>query len=504
MSKNIVKQQFSQVNSNVSKIPYDSSEKKETITSSNKSKRPTVNESKNLYDSNDSNKNDNYNNHQSITEEKLNELINDNSSENKSMVLTNKYFIKNNIKFANFPQGFSYSPFKNNIEFPFTNFNKNNIQRCINCKGYINSFCVFDAKDKGNSWICNLCFCVNICDKSYYSMLHPLTGLRKDINERKELCNTSYEFSSNSIKENRNSFCPRYCFIFDTSHRSLLSGLFYYSITTLKHLISNNLINEFERSYISILTYDNNSISVFKFKKNSQAECMKITSLSILKDFKQNIMNELNLTTTEKELFFLPCPYKFLSVNIEDFKEEIIGCLDSLEKSIEKANLKNEIKGKNLFLHSIEFGKFLLKSKGGKIFLFNSTVIELETKIKTNKEEIIFGYHSLDYIGVLARELVAEKITLNLFISYFTYMNIVSVFPLADYTNGICFLFKNPKGNNDLDLYNDIYIKLTKELTSNTAWDCLFKIRTSNNLSITPINALFHLNNAFNLPSVKE
>lgn len=180
---------------------------------------------------------------------------------------------------------------------------------------------------------------------------------------------------------------------------------------------------------------------------------MKISSLGLFMEFKDLIVNEVNNNSTEKEKWFLPVPVKQLSVNIEDYKDEILLALDMLEKVALKTNntnvnssntnsngngnigntnskntntnntntINSNAKIRNLMLHSIDFGRFLLKNKSGKILLFNSQLLELGINKAFPKEEVAFGYHTNDYISFFARELCQDKITVSVFLTYKIY-----------------------------------------------------------------------------------
>lgn len=147
--------------------------------------------------------NENYNNNNN-SNNNLNIQVNNNSEENNNLFLTNSILFNSSesqFNVSSLPQGINIFPFKNNIEFPFTNFKKDSIPRCCNdnCQAYINPYCIFNSNNNGNSWVCNLCYCENTTQESYYCELDAHTKLRKDINTRKELSNTSYEISSYSM-----------------------------------------------------------------------------------------------------------------------------------------------------------------------------------------------------------------------------------------------------------------------------------------------------------------
>lgn len=222
---------------------------------------------------------------------------------------------------------------------------------------------------------------------------------------------------------------------------AVASGLLYYTITALKHILKSNAIPNMERTNISIVIYNESNVSVFKFVKNCTPECLKIAFLGQFIDFKTLIVNEVNNQLDEKQKFFLPVPLKYLSVNIEDYLDEILLCMDMLEKfaikdntqitnsnnsnvnKINKTEVKKEVKHvfKNLFLHAVNLGRYLIKNKGGKLILFNSGNVEMEINKAFNPEEVVFGYHTNDYITFFARELCKDRISISIFLTYRSY-----------------------------------------------------------------------------------
>lgn len=119
--------------------------------------------------------------------------------------------------------------------------------------------------------------------------------------------------------------------------------------------------------------------------------------------------------------FFLPVPIKNLIVNLEDSKDEIIQCLDFIEKHCSNQSTKPN-RGQNLMLHTLTYVNFILKNRGGKVLVFNSDVIEMELNRSLNKDEIIYSYNSSTYVGAFAKELNIQRISVSLFIQYSSYM----------------------------------------------------------------------------------
>lgn len=247
---------------------------------------------------------------------------------------------------------------------------------------------------------------------------------------------------------------------------SIKTGYLSAIICCLKNIISNNLIPNYDFTNLSIITYDEENLSVFSLRSN-RVEKLKVASKATkitFNEFYKNIIYEeatknfdkydINVNFSNISLkniknlsifngnnekyssndFFIPIPQKHLIVNIEDNRNEIIKCLDNLES---EANITannynyNKIKSNaveyvnNLFLHSIYFATKIFNNLGAKIMCFNSSAIEINEDIKQinsllgNKlfdiNNLNYNYNINEIISSFANKLNQEKFSIFIY-----------------------------------------------------------------------------------------
>lgn len=344
-------------------------------------------------------------------------------------------------------------PYFDGEPIPTISFGSNPIVRCKDCRAYVNPFIRFT--DGGTRWICNFCSCFNNVDNYYYS---PLTsGVRNDIEERKELQYGSVDFIASADYMNRPPMAPTFLFVFDVSKNALDTGYLPIVTASILKAIEANAVPGGDRTVVGFLTYDD-----------------KVHYYNLKSTLKQPQM----IVNTDDDPDFLPMP-EDLMVNLADSKELITELLNQLpvmfsDSTEYDTNLDHVIKSIGI----------LTKVTGAKVFLFESSPISskfphLQVTQKPgvkDRPELIKSTSSL--FKNYAVELSHYYVSIDQFVlsGHNTFKNTATLSDLSRYTNGRFYYY--PKFNSYLH-----GIKFDQEfytaLTCKSAWEAVGRIRVS-------------------------
>jgi protein transport protein SEC24 len=188
-------------------------------------------------------------------------------------------------------------------EIPLLHMGNSGIVRCYQCKAYINPFVTF--LEYGKKWQCNICKYVNDVPKAYYCPLDE-AGIRKDLNQRKELVYGSVEFVAPQEYMARVPQPPAYLFVMDVSYNAIQSGMFEAAARGILNSVDDLIRNGGGRTQIGFITFDS-SIHFYNLKST-------LTQPQML------VVGELNES-------LLPLPTDLL-VNLEESKQVVVALLN--------------------------------------------------------------------------------------------------------------------------------------------------------------------------------
>ena len=371
--------------------------------------------------------------------------------------------------------------FNNGIELPLIDYNEKEIPRCNNknCRAYLNPFVKFI--DEGEKWICNICGQISQTENYFYNSVDK-NGIRIDINEKPELCNTSYEFVANKniYKKEKVPTEATFYFIFETSNGAIDNGFLTASIESVKDAISNEIFYNGNNIKIGILTY-NLGIDFYSYN---------------------NKFTQPQMLTVNDEQIFLPTNTKNLIFNLKSEKDKILQILELIQNTFNKNNqniTNNNCKDSLQIFNAITGAYLLGKGIGGKILIFSSSNIINSIKMMNEtleknetKEQKAYSIHDGRKIGNMGINLTNENISCDVFACAENKINTLTLNQICEYTNGHFYFYKN--FNLDLN-YKNIFNQIRRVLSRPICWEGLNFVRLSHGYKVSTYSAPFLITN---------
>ena len=396
----------------------------------------------------------------------------------------NEYLIKN----TGLLFGINLTPFPD-IEqsvIPQYSFGGGNgkIPRCSKCHSFINLYCGL----RSNSWKCNIC-----------SNSNSLNNIDEET-VRKIVDNTNnevYEIFANSDYIENSPMSSNYVFILDVTNKSIANGSIKIFIETIRYIISNKFFVNEDRTFLSFITFNHNSVSFYKMNK-------KINSMQILE-----------ISGNDP---FIPDNKKNLIFSVEDNLEFINNILDSIDNLYSMNNIQNkENKSSDQLIFAIECGKMLLQKKGGKLIVINSST-EWKTRMDSISKEASSNTNNImnnlnfnttnkkedeDIFISIGKSLTKYQITCDIFEiqNKSEFHNVNNLINICNYSNGNLLFYKNFNCNMH---YNNLFNNLIKSITNQRAYEIIMQYYTSpkvvmnQNLTNIPVQ----VNNSFLFPCI--
>ena len=394
----------------------------------------------------------------------------------------NEFLIRN----TGFPFGINLTPFPD-IDaslIPQYSFGGGNgkIPRCAKCQAFINLYCILG----NNTWKCNICSCINQLNN-----IDEKTT-KKIIDNNKEV----YEIFANSDYIENSPMSSNYVFIIDVTNKSVANGSIKIFIESLRYIINNKYFINEERTFISFITFNYNSVCFYKMNKK---------------------INSMQIYEISGDDPFIPDNKKNLIFSVEDNLDYINTILDNLDNLYNINNLQEkENTESDQLIFAIECGKTLLQKKGGKLIIINSSTgwknrMDLINNEKKNnsKNNIInnFNFNSKnnnqeeDIFIMIGKSLTKYQITCDIFEIHnkIENHNGENLLKLCNYSNGNLLFYKNFNSNIH---YNNLFNNLIKSISNQRAYEIIMQYYTTpsviinQNLSIMPVQ----VNNSFLFP----
>ena len=375
------------------------------------------------------------------------------------------------------PIGFNLSPLSSYVDettIPVIDYGESyDIPRCKNqkCRAYLNPFVKF--MNGSDQWQCNLCKNINKTLDYYYCDVDQ-DGVRLDQNTKPELNFGTYDFIAykECWSKDRPQILNSYYFLFDISQSSINSGFAQCALESVKDMIINDNIYNFENVEIKIciMAFDD-QIHFFPININNE-----------------NVHN-INMITINENYseLFVPTNRDFLLVDLKKYKNKILQIIENIQNSINTYG--SNIKEADRFFDSIKLCNLIGNKQGGKILIFNgSNVSKLNLmnalgssnnspELKNNIYRITDG----GQIGKLGISLSINGLSVNIFESCNTETNLKTLNQLITNSNGNLFFYRH--FNPDLH-YKNIYNQIRKILTNQNVFESGFKLKISQKLFI--------------------
>ncbi|AQK42665.1 Protein transport protein Sec24-like [Zea mays] len=353
-------------------------------------------------------------------------------------------------------------------EVPVINFGSAGVIRCRRCRTYINPYATF--ADAGRKWRCNLCTLLNDVPGEYFCALDA-SGRRYDTDQRPELSKGTVEFVAPTEYMVRPPMPPSYFFLIDVSVSAVRSGLLEIVAKTIKSCLDE--LPGFPRTQIGFLTFDS-TLHFHNFKSSlSQPQMMVVADLDDV---------------------FLPLPDDLL-VNLVDSRHVVESFLDSLPNMFhDNVNVESALGP------ALKAAFMVMSQIGGKLLVFQSTLPSLGIGRLRLRGDDVRAYgtdkeHTLrvpedPFYKQMAAEFTKNQIAVDIFSFSEKYSDIASLGSLAKYTGGQVYHYPSFQAPTHED---KLKLELSRDLTRETAWESVMRIRCGKGVRFTTYHGHFML-----------
>ncbi|XP_042013818.1 protein transport protein Sec24-like At3g07100 isoform X2 [Salvia splendens] len=352
-------------------------------------------------------------------------------------------------------------------EVPIVNF-ATGIIRCRRCRTYVNPYVTFT--DNGRKWRCNICSLLNDVPSDYFAQVDA-SGRRVDLDQRPELIKGSVEFIAPAEYMVRPPMPPLYFFLIDVSISAVKSGMLEVMAQTIRSCLDN--LPGSTRTQICFITYDS-TIHFYNMKSSlPQPQMMVISDLDDV---------------------FVPLPDDLL-VNLSESRSVVEAFLDSLPSMFQE-NMNVE----SAFGPALKAAFLVMSQLGGKLLIFQNTLPSLGAgHLKLRGDDIrIYGTdkeHTIrlpedSFYKQMAADFTKYQIAVNVYAFSDKYTDIASLGTLAKYTGGQVYYYPNFQASIHKDKLKH---ELSRDLTRETAWEAVMRIRCGKGVRFTSYHGNFML-----------
>ncbi|TYJ11835.1 hypothetical protein E1A91_A11G304200v1 [Gossypium mustelinum] len=353
-------------------------------------------------------------------------------------------------------------------ELPVINYISTGIIRCRRCRTYVNPYVTFT--DAGRKWRCNICALLNDVPGDYFANLDA-TGRRIDLDQRPELLKGSVEFVAPTDYMNRPPMPPLYFFLIDVSISAVRSGMIGVVAQTIRSCLDE--LPGFPRTQIGFITYDS-TIHFYNMKSSlAQPQMMVVSDLDDI---------------------FVPLPDDLL-VNLSESRTVVETFLDSLPSMFQ-----DNVNVESAFGPAVKAAFMVMSQLGGKLLIFQNTLPSLgvgRLKLRgddlraygTDKEHLL-RLPEGSFYKQMAADLTKYQIGVNVYAFSDKYTDIASLGTLAKYTGGQVYYYPNFQSS----IHGEkLRHELARDLTRETAWEAVMRIRCGKGIRCTSYHGNFML-----------
>ncbi|KAL9365414.1 hypothetical protein Peur_043287 [Populus x canadensis] len=353
-------------------------------------------------------------------------------------------------------------------EVPVINFVSTGIIRCRRCRTYVNPYVTFT--DSGRKWRCNICALLNDVPGDYFAQLDA-TGRRIDLNQRPELIKGSVDFVAPTEYMVRPPMPPLYFFLIDVSVSAVRSGMIEVVAQTIKSCLDE--LPGFPRTQVGFITFDS-TIHFYNMKSSlTQPQMMVVTDLDDI---------------------FVPLPDDLL-VNLSESRLVVEAFLDSLP-SMFQDNMNME----SALGPAVKAAFMVMSQLGGKLLIFQNTMPSLGVgRLKLRGDDLrVYGTdkeHALrtpedPFYKNMAAECTKYQIGVNVYAFSDKYIDIASLGALAKYSGGQVYYYPSFQSASHGEKLRH---ELARDLTRETAWEAVMRIRCGKGIRFTSYHGNFML-----------
>ncbi|MBA0733824.1 hypothetical protein Gogos_017797, partial [Gossypium gossypioides] len=353
-------------------------------------------------------------------------------------------------------------------EVPVINFASTGIIRCRRCRTYVNPYVTFT--DAGRKWRCNICSLLNDVPGEYFANLDA-TGRRIDLDQRPELIKGSVEFVAPMEYMVRPPMPPLYFFLIDVSISAVRSGMIEVVAQTIRSCLDE--LPGFPRTQIGFITFD----STIHFY-----------------NMKSSLMQPQMMVVSDLDDIFVPLPDDLL-VNLSESRNVVETFLDSLPSMFQ-----DNVNVESAFGSALKAAFMVMSKLGGKLLIFQNTLPSMGVGcLKLRGHDLhVYGTdkeHTLrlpedTFYKQMAADLTKFQIGVNIYAFSDKYTDIASLGTLAKYTGGQVYYYPSfQSGIHGEKLRHE----LARDLTRETAWEAVMRIRCGKGIRFTSYHGNFML-----------
>ena len=357
--------------------------------------------------------------------------------------------------------------------------------RCGRCLAYVNPF--FQFLDGGASFLCSICGMKGEVPVEYRCNLDA-NGMRRDRQERFELCRGSVEYEVGKEFIGREVHDPHYLFAVDVSYAAVMSGLTAAAVDAIRNSLEVMKANA--RIHAGVMTYDA-SIHFYALSPPRTEPLMYVMS--------------------DIDDVFLPCPASELLVPLSS--EPHLALLHALLDMIPAMYNKDT---RDDSQHTCSFGAAAavasecIMETGGKVLMTVSSLPTQGAGALTARDNIAL-YHTekertlqqpaSSFYHTVATRCAEHAVSIDLFVCANAYVDLATIGVLSEKTGGQVFMYPGFSERKDgyafqRDLYHDV--------TRYTGYDAVMIVRVSAGLKVADrYGNFFHRSGVeMDLPSV--
>ncbi|XP_027349439.1 protein transport protein Sec24-like At3g07100 [Abrus precatorius] len=353
-------------------------------------------------------------------------------------------------------------------EVPIVNFAPASVVRCRRCRTYVNPYVTFT--EAGRKFRCNVCTLLNDVPSEYYAQLDA-TGKRVDLNQRPELTKGTVEFVAPAEYMVRPPMPPVYFFLIDVSISAVRSGMIEVVAQTIKSCLDE--LPGFPRTQIGFATFDS-TIHFYNMKSSlTQPQMLVVSDLDDI---------------------FVPLPDDLL-VNLSESRSVVETFLDSLPTMFQ-----DNVNLESAFGPALKAAFMVMSQLGGKLLIFQNTLPSLGVgRLKLRGDDSrVYGTdkeHGLrlpedPFYKQMAAEFSKFQISANVYAFSDKYTDVASLGTLAKYTAGQVYYY--PAFQSAIH-GEKLRHELRRDLTRETAWESVMRIRCAKGVRFTTYHGNFML-----------
>ncbi|CAI8615332.1 unnamed protein product [Vicia faba] len=322
-------------------------------------------------------------------------------------------------------------------EVPIISFAPASVVRCRRCRTYVNPYVTFT--EAGRKYRCNVCTLLNDVPSEYYAQLDA-TGKRVDLNQRPELT-------------------------------QVRSGMIEVAAQTIKSCLDE--LPGFPRTQIGFATFDS-TIHFYNLKSTLNQPQMFVVS--------------------DLDDIFIPLPDDLL-VNLSESRSVVEAFLDSLPTMFQ-----DNVNLESAFGPALKAAFMVMSTLGGKLLIFQNTLPSLgvgrlrlrgdDSRVYGTDKEHGQRLPEDPFYKQMAAEFSKYQISVNVYAFSDKYTDIASLGTLAKYTAGQVSYY--PAFQSAIH-GEKLSHELRRDLTRETAWEAVMRIRCAKGVRFTTYHGNFML-----------